>query len=40
MVSGPDGDIIRSTEQVHDGDQVNIRVSDGNFSANVTGGKV
>jgi exodeoxyribonuclease VII large subunit len=38
MVSGPDGTIIRTTKQVHDGDQVNIRVSDGDFSANVTGG--
>lgn len=38
MVSGPEGDIIRSTEQVHDGDQVNVRVSDGDFSAKVTGG--
>jgi exodeoxyribonuclease VII large subunit len=38
MVSGPDGTIIRSIEQVHDGDDINVRVSDGDFSAKVTGG--
>jgi exodeoxyribonuclease VII large subunit len=38
VVSDPDGTIIRSTKQVHQGDQVTIRVSDGDFSANVTGG--
>ena len=38
MVSRPDGDIIRSVEQVQDGDGINIRVSDGDFPAKVTGG--
>jgi exodeoxyribonuclease VII large subunit len=38
MVSSPDGGIVRSVEQVQDGDEINIRVSDGDFAAKVTGG--
>jgi exodeoxyribonuclease VII large subunit len=35
VVTGSDGQAVRSTQQVHPGDQVQVRVSDGTFDARV-----
>ncbi len=37
IVTGPDGELIRSVKQVKQGDYVEIRVRDGTIAANVTG---
>ena len=38
MVSNPDGGIVRSVNDVQVGDELNVRVSDGDFSTQVTDG--
>ncbi|MFC1996706.1 exodeoxyribonuclease VII large subunit [Chloroflexota bacterium] len=38
MVANPDGSIVRSVKGVHAGDELNVQVSDGEFSAQVTEG--
>ena len=38
MVSSPDGGIIRSIDDVQVGDELKVRVSDGDFSTQVTEG--
>jgi exodeoxyribonuclease VII large subunit len=38
VVSQPDGSLVRSTAQVQTGDELNVRISDGEFSAQVTEG--
>jgi exodeoxyribonuclease VII large subunit len=38
MVSSPDGDIVRSIDDVQVGDELKVRVSDGDFSTQVTEG--